>query len=185
MIKAPRMATWAATSGLLAVVLQGCVPGPAIMPGGGHFGATSYGESQRPTPHKGVDYQKQRGTPVIAAGQGQVTRLSIESPTTRTRSQCGNGVNIFHTGPAAKHMTKYCHMQKVIVKAGDTVEQGQVLGTIGTSGCRKGLNCAPHLHFEVWHDYRVVDPATRISGCYEEGTTQVNPDKPLIYPVKC
>ena len=171
--------------GLLALVVQGCTTGPTVTAGGKYL-ATTYGPGagKRPWPHMGVDYRKPEGSAVLAPGDGEITGLSFGSKSINAML-CGKGVNIWHTGLAAKHMTRFCHMKRVDVKVGDRVRQGQVIGTVGRTGCRRANNCTPHLHFEVRYDYRLVDPATRIGGCYKEGKRTTDPNKPLVYPVRC
>jgi murein DD-endopeptidase MepM/ murein hydrolase activator NlpD len=85
-------------------------------------------------PHRGTDYAAPRGTPVYAAGDGRV----IEAGYTRPN---GNYVFIQH-GEGFK--THYLHLNKKRVKRGDRVKQGQVIGTVGSTGAATG----PHLHYE-------------------------------------
>lgn len=67
--------------------------------------------------------------------------------------ECGNGVRIEHAGGL---FTQYCHMRQgsVTVKPGQAVQQGEVLGLVGLSG----QTAFPHLHFQVSHGERIVDP---------------------------
>ncbi|MCH1445502.1 MAG: peptidoglycan DD-metalloendopeptidase family protein, partial [Luminiphilus sp.] len=85
-------------------------------------------------PHRGTDYAAPRGTPVYAAGDGRV----VEAGYTRSN---GNYVFIQH-GEGFK--THYLHLNKKRVKRGDRVKQGQVIGTVGSTGAATG----PHLHYE-------------------------------------
>ena len=85
-------------------------------------------------PHRGTDYAAPRGTPVYAAGDGRI----IEAGYTRSN---GNYVFIQH-GEGFK--THYLHLNKKRVKRGDRVTQGQVIGTVGSTGAATG----PHLHYE-------------------------------------
>ncbi len=85
-------------------------------------------------PHRGTDYAAPRGTPVYAAGDGRIVEASY------TRSN-GNYVFIQH-GEGFK--THYLHLNKKRVKRGDRVTQGQVIGTVGSTGAATG----PHLHYE-------------------------------------
>ena len=85
-------------------------------------------------PHRGTDYAAPRGTPVYAAGDGRI----VEAGYTRSN---GNYVFIQH-GEGFK--THYLHLNKKRVKRGDRVTQGQVIGTVGSTGAATG----PPLHYE-------------------------------------
>ena len=85
-------------------------------------------------PHRGTDYAAPRGTPVYAAGDGRV----IEAGYSRAN---GNYIFIQH-GEAFK--THYLHLNKKRVAKGSRVKQGQVIGTVGSTGAATG----PHLHYE-------------------------------------
>ena len=85
-------------------------------------------------PHRGTDYAAPTGTPVYAAGDGRVVQAGY------TRAN-GNYVFIKH---GDKYVTKYLHLHKRKVKSGQRLLQGQVLGTVGSTGSATG----PHLHYE-------------------------------------
>ena len=85
-------------------------------------------------PHRGTDYAAPRGTPVYAAGDGRVTKAGYSKSN-------GNYVFIQH---GEKYVTKYLHLHKRKVKAGQRVSQSQVIGTVGATGAATG----PHLHYE-------------------------------------
>ena len=85
-------------------------------------------------PHRGTDYAAPTGTPVYAAGDGRV----VEAGYTRAN---GNYVFIQH-GESFK--THYLHLHKRKVKKGQRVKQGEVIGTVGSTGAATG----PHLHYE-------------------------------------
>ena len=85
-------------------------------------------------PHRGIDYAAPTGTPVYSAGDGKV----IKSGYTRAN---GNYVVIQH---GQSYSTKYLHLHKRKVKRGQTVRQGQTIGTVGSTG----LSTGPHLHYE-------------------------------------
>ncbi|MDA8738364.1 peptidoglycan DD-metalloendopeptidase family protein [Luminiphilus sp.] len=85
-------------------------------------------------PHRGTDYAAPRGTPVYAAGDGRV----VEAGYNRSN---GNYLFIQH-GEGFK--THYLHLTKKRVARGDRVKQGQVIGTVGSTGAATG----PHLHYE-------------------------------------
>jgi murein DD-endopeptidase MepM/ murein hydrolase activator NlpD len=85
-------------------------------------------------PHRGTDYAAPTGTPVYAAGDGRV----VEAGYNRSN---GNYLFIQH-GEGFK--THYLHLNKKRVTRGDRVKQGQVIGTVGSTGAATG----PHLHYE-------------------------------------
>jgi murein DD-endopeptidase MepM/ murein hydrolase activator NlpD len=84
--------------------------------------------------HRGVDYAADRGTPVMAAGDGKVIKAAYDKYN-------GHHVFIQH---GEKYVTKYLHFTKRKVKKGQTVKQGQMIGTVGSTGLASG----PHLHYE-------------------------------------
>lgn len=85
-------------------------------------------------PHRGTDYAAPTGTPVYAAGDGRVIKAGY------TRAN-GNYVFIQH---GEQYVTHYLHLHKRKVKQGQRVSQGQIIGTVGSTGAATG----PHLHYE-------------------------------------
>ena len=96
--------------------------------------------------HRGVDYAADRGTPVIAAGDGKVIKAAYDRYN-------GHHVFIQH---GEKYVTKYLHFTKRKVKNGQTVKQGQLIGTVGSTGLASG----PHLHYEFLVDGVHRNPRT-------------------------
>jgi murein DD-endopeptidase MepM/ murein hydrolase activator NlpD len=84
--------------------------------------------------HKGTDYRANKGTPVVAAGNGKVTHSTYNKYN-------GNYVFIQHGNNI---VTKYLHFSKRAVKKGQRVKQGQVIGYVGSTG----MSEASHLHYE-------------------------------------
>ncbi|CAM2838017.1 peptidoglycan DD-metalloendopeptidase family protein [Shewanella amazonensis] len=84
--------------------------------------------------HRGVDYVAAIGTPIKAAGAGKVIEAGYNQYN-------GNYVFIRHNGT---YTTKYLHLNKRRVKKGDSVKQGQIIGTLGKTGRVTGA----HLHYE-------------------------------------
>ncbi len=95
--------------------------------------------------HKGIDLAYQQGTPIVSTANGKIIEKGYEA------NGFGNYVLIRHK---YGFFTKYAHMDKVYVKEGETVSQGQVIGLMGNTG----LSTAPHLHYEVRIGSQVVDP---------------------------
>lgn len=96
--------------------------------------------------HRGVDYAADRGTPVMAAGDGKVIKAAYDKYN-------GHHVFIQH---GEKYVTKYLHFTKRNVKKGQTVKQGQLIGTVGSTGLASG----PHLHYEFLVDGVHRNPRT-------------------------
>ena len=95
--------------------------------------------------HKGIDLAYQQGTPIVSTANGKVVEKGYEP------NGFGNYLLLRHK---YGFFTKYAHMDKVYVKEGETVNQGQVIGTMGNTG----LSTASHLHYEVRIGSQVVDP---------------------------
>jgi murein DD-endopeptidase MepM/ murein hydrolase activator NlpD len=94
--------------------------------------------------HEGIDLGAAYGTPIHAAAAGTVIYCGWEEG-------YGNFVVIDHGGNLA---TAYGHQSRIAVTCGQHVEQGQVIGYVGSTGHSTG----PHLHFEVRVDGNPVDP---------------------------
>jgi murein DD-endopeptidase MepM/ murein hydrolase activator NlpD len=94
--------------------------------------------------HHGVDIAVAYGQNVKAAADGVVSFAGVQNG-------YGNTVVIDHEGG---RQTRYAHLSQELVRAGDVVNEGQVLGKSGNSGRSTG----PHLHFEMLVNGRPVDP---------------------------
>ena len=99
----------------------------------------------RPMFHTGIDLSATCGTPIRAAAAGKVVYASVSS-------SWGLRTIIQHTPTV---MTAYGHQSRFLVKQGDYVKQGQIIGLVGTTGWSTGC----HLHFDVIVNNRYVDPA--------------------------
>jgi len=95
--------------------------------------------------HTGIDFTCPSGTPIIATGDGKV--LKIE----KRKSGYGNSIVIDH---GFGYKTRYAHMSTMDVKRGELVKRGQVIGAVGSTG----TSTAPHLHYEVIHKGKKVNP---------------------------
>jgi murein DD-endopeptidase MepM/ murein hydrolase activator NlpD len=98
----------------------------------------------RVKPHKGTDFAAPIGTPILATANGKV----IES---RRKGGNGNYVKIRHNGT---YSTQYLHMSRRLVKVGDYVKQGDVIGKVGMTGNTGG----PHVCYRFWKNGKQVDP---------------------------
>ena len=96
--------------------------------------------------HRGVDFAAKRGTPIMAAGDGRVTFAG-------RNGAFGRFVEIKHLN---NFKTGYAHLYKFSkgIKKGKLVKQGDIIGYVGTSGRSTG----PHLHYEVKHKNRTINP---------------------------
>ena len=115
--------------------------------------SSSYGMRKHPISgynrmHKGVDFAAPTGTPIIAAGSGIVTRSGWNG-------SYGRYIRIRHN---STYDTAYAHMSRIArgVTPGARVEQGQVIGYVGSTGRSTG----PHLHYEILVNNRKVNPMT-------------------------
>lgn len=99
--------------------------------------------------HAGEDIPASYGAEILAAASGTVT-------TAGWVSGYGNYTVIDHGGGT---MTAYGHQSSILVSVGQYVEQGQVIGYVGSTGNSTG----PHLHFEVYQNGSTVDPKSFFS----------------------
>lgn len=109
-------------------------------------GEISKGYSVGDNFHHGVDFAVSKGTEVYAAASGEVTEIG-----SGWNGGYGNSVTIRHVGTME---TVYAHMNEVLVKEGDEVNAGDVIGYSGSTGDAVG----DELHFEVRIDGQHVDP---------------------------
>lgn len=98
--------------------------------------------------HAGIDFGAPEGTKVSSVAAGVVNWAG-------RHPEYGNMVEIRHGNGL---VTRYAHNKTLLVKAGDVVKKGQVIALSGTTG----RSTAPHVHFEVYKNGRVVDPASYI-----------------------
>ena len=95
--------------------------------------------------HYGMDFSAKTGTEIYATGDGIVSKIK------RSKRGYGNYVKINH---GFGYETLYAHMSKYIVKRGQKVKRGEVIGYVGNSG----ISTAPHLHYEVRKDNKKINP---------------------------
>jgi murein DD-endopeptidase MepM/ murein hydrolase activator NlpD len=97
-------------------------------------------------PHHGTDYAAPRGTPVRSVGGGVVEFAGYDGPN-------GNYVKIRHNGT---YTSGYLHLSDIAVAPGETVDQGETIGYVGSTGRSTG----PHLDYRLWKHGTAVDPYT-------------------------
>jgi murein DD-endopeptidase MepM/ murein hydrolase activator NlpD len=113
-----------------------------------YFGSRADPFDGRAAFHKGVDFAAPEGSEVVAVASGIVTW-------SRDRFGYGKIVEVNHGNGL---VTRYAHNQKVLVSVGETVQKGQPIALVGSTGRSTG----PHLHFEVIKGGRPVDPMSFI-----------------------
>ena len=128
-------------------------PGSLVRPARGAMTGW-FGEGRRSHRHAGIDFDGNTGDPVFAAGSGVVTHAGAAPSGYGGYGQMvlidhGNGV-----------VTLYAHLSRIRVGVGSTVNPGDDIGAIGTTGSVTGS----HLHFEVRVGGAAVNPANWIAG---------------------
>lgn len=100
--------------------------------------------------HRGMDFAGKAGTDVHAVAAGVVIRANHDDG-------YGNVVEIRH---ADGYTTRYAHNRENLVQPGERVNKGQTIALLGSTGRSNG----PHVHFEVRHNGRTVDPRRYLRG---------------------
>jgi murein DD-endopeptidase MepM/ murein hydrolase activator NlpD len=95
--------------------------------------------------HYGMDFSAKTGTEIYSTGDGVVSKVK------RSKRGYGNYVKINH---GFGYETLYAHMSKYIVKKGQKIKRGEIIGFVGNSG----ISTAPHLHYEVRKDNKKINP---------------------------
>jgi murein DD-endopeptidase MepM/ murein hydrolase activator NlpD len=108
------------------------------------FGRRRHPIFKRIMAHHGIDIASNRGTPILAPGDGYITF-------TGKNGGYGLFVSINHK---YGFETKYGHVQKIYVRRGQYVKRGDKIGEVGNTG----ISTAPHLHYEVHYRGKPVNP---------------------------
>jgi murein DD-endopeptidase MepM/ murein hydrolase activator NlpD len=111
------------------------------------FGMRSDPFTGEPRFHAGIDLAAPRGSQIRAIADGEVVYSGWR------RGGSGRVVEVRH---ADGLVTSYAHAERTLVRAGQHVVAGAVLGTVGSSGRANG----PHLHFAALRDGQAIDPST-------------------------
>lgn len=113
------------------------------------FGARTSPTAGASTNHQGIDIAVSAGTPIVAAGDGEVVTASYSA-------SAGNYVMIYHGNSL---YTVYMHAARLAVSEGTTVKQGDVIAYVGSTGISTGA----HLHFGISINAVYVDPLNYVS----------------------
>ncbi len=135
-------------AGLLLENKDSLLSTPSIWPAKG-FVTSGFGRRRAPlaggtTMHKGLDISNRVGTPIRSPARGAVTFSGPDGA-------YGICIIVDHGNGIA---TRYGHLQKTLVKPGDYVQRGDVIGALGNTGRSTG----PHLHYEVILNGTPVNP---------------------------
>jgi murein DD-endopeptidase MepM/ murein hydrolase activator NlpD len=95
--------------------------------------------------HIGTDYATKEGTPIYASAAGIITKAQFD---------IGYG-NMVEIDSGNKITTRYAHMKKITVIKGQKINQGEIIGTVGSTGISTGN----HLHFEIIVGDKNINPA--------------------------
>lgn len=93
--------------------------------------------------HNGTDYAAPHGTPIMTTASGTVERTGYTAGN-------GNFVKVRHNG---NYSTQYLHMSKILVRQGQRVTQGDIIGKVGSTGLATG----PHVCYRFWKNGVQVD----------------------------
>ena len=105
--------------------------------------------------HHGIDFSGPIGAPIYSTGDGVVVECGYSF------FGYGNQIVIDH---GFGYKTRYAHLHKISVKEGQKVTRGQIIATLGNTGRSTG----PHLHYEVLHRGKPVDPLNFFNDITEE-----------------
>jgi murein DD-endopeptidase MepM/ murein hydrolase activator NlpD len=128
---------------------------PSSKPVGAGFNSSSYGWRVDPFTgkmafHEGLDFMAAMGSPIYAAATG-IVRAASNTP------DYGKLIKVDH-GSGLE--TRYAHASAILVKVGDRVKKGQLIGRVGSTGRSTGA----HLHFEVRLKGIPLDPRKYLQG---------------------
>jgi murein DD-endopeptidase MepM/ murein hydrolase activator NlpD len=144
--RAPRQPTRPRSSGNV-ITSPGGYTAPVHSSWQSSGGFTYQPNATHPHGHQGVDMRAPGGTAIYPLARGIVTNVG-------TDPMGGNVVNVQHANGIR---TYYAHLGTATCHKGDKVDINTVLGTIGNTG--NASHTIPHLHFQVWKDGQIQDPA--------------------------
>ena len=95
--------------------------------------------------HYGMDFSGQNGVDIYSTGNGKIVKVR------KSRRGYGNQIIVDH---GYGYKTSYSHLSKILVRRGQEVKRGELIGLMGSTG----KSTAPHLHYEVYKGDRKVNP---------------------------
>ncbi len=95
--------------------------------------------------HNGIDIVARKNAIVYAAADGVVKKADFFN------GAAGHSINIEHK---YGFKTKYFHLSMIAVEPGEKIKKGEIIGFLGNSGS----STAPHLHYELWKNGKVLNP---------------------------
>jgi murein DD-endopeptidase MepM/ murein hydrolase activator NlpD len=145
----PTLGNGEAVTAYSSPVPQRAISVPSRMPLEGAALTSGFGMRTHPVlggrrQHQGIDLAAPTGTPVYATADGIVSRADWYS-------SYGLYISVNH---GASMETRYAHLSRLAVAAGDEVKKGDLIGYVGSTGRSTG----PHLHYEVRVDGLAVNP---------------------------
>lgn len=123
---------------------------PNILPCKGSYSHLNFGYRIHPITgeyefHKGVDISNEHGTKILATADGVV----------KTADWMGGYGRLVVIEHSYGYETRYAHLSKILVRPGDKVVRGSIVGLMGSTG----LSTCPHLHYEVRSRNTPLNPA--------------------------
>ncbi len=145
----PRFTKMAEALEYMKALETGLASIPSAMPAQAYKLSSTFGYRRDPingrgAMHSGLDFKAAYGTSILAAADGTITKAGWMGGYGKTiEITHGNGL-----------MTRYAHLSRLNVKVGQKVERGIQIGRMGSTGRSTGT----HLHFEVRHHGRAINP---------------------------
>jgi len=99
--------------------------------------------------HTGLDLVAEKGTQVVSTANGRIIEVHFD----QTPGGSGSYIFIDH---GKGYQTRYSKLESVFLRPGQSVKQGQIIGTVGQTG----TSIAPHLHYEIFLNGKPVDPVS-------------------------
>lgn len=137
---------------------------PGTGPITSRFGTRSDPFNGKSSTHEGIDFRGKTGDKIYATADGVVKRAM-------TNGSYGKYVEIDHQNG---YITSFAHMHSFVVRKGDRVQRGQLIGLVGNTGRSTG----PHLHYEVKYKGKPVNPIKYIQ--IADLLKPIDPERPLV-----